>query len=88
MNRLQALADVLVDKFSEAKLMQRQREQVKLHLTVMNTLFRKDPGEGSAPLPQNTRGSVRDRESFNASLILRVKLFVLLKDLICEFFIL
>ncbi|PVD18764.1 hypothetical protein C0Q70_21316 [Pomacea canaliculata] len=67
----QALADVLVDKFSEAKLMQRQREQVKLHLTVMNTLFRKDPGEGSAPLPQNTRGSVRDRESFNASLILR-----------------
>ena len=31
-----------MDRFVEAGLMQRQYDRVKLHLTVINTLFRKD----------------------------------------------
>ena len=70
--RLQMLVDRLVDKFVSANLMQRQYERVKLHITVMNTLFRKDPSGTSAPWQQKPRGPFKDRESFNASSILQV----------------
>lgn len=69
--KLQMLTDRLVDKFVAASLMQRQYDRVKLHVTVMNTLFRKDPGSAAAPSQQNVRGPVRDRESFSASSILQ-----------------
>ena len=72
-HRLQMLSDRLVDKFVSANLMQRQYERVKLHITVMNTLFRKDPSGASAPQQRNPRGPVKDRESFNASSILQVR---------------
>lgn len=40
--RLQAVADQLVEHFVSAGLMVREWDRVKLHGTVMNTLFRKD----------------------------------------------
>ena len=41
-DKLQTLADQLVDKFVSEGLMVKQYDRVKLHLTLMNTLFRKD----------------------------------------------
>lgn len=40
--RLQVVADRLVEHFVSAGLMVREWDRVKLHGTVMNTLFRKD----------------------------------------------
>lgn len=40
--RLQVIADRLVEHFVAAGLMVREWDRVKLHATVMNTLFRKD----------------------------------------------
>lgn len=40
--RLQVIADQLVEHFVSAGLMVRDWDKVKLHGTVMNTLFRKD----------------------------------------------
>lgn len=40
--RLQVIADRLVEHFVSAGLMVREWDRVKLHATVMNTLFRKD----------------------------------------------
>lgn len=50
--RLQAIADQLVERFVASGLMLKEWDRVKLHATVMNTLFRRDPGGGypSSPL--------------------------------------
>lgn len=68
-DKLQILVDRLVDKFVTANLMQRQYERVKLHITVMNTLFRKDSG-GILEPKRISNGPSKDRESFNAVSIL------------------
>ncbi|KAL8595369.1 hypothetical protein ACOMHN_024068 [Nucella lapillus] len=70
-DRLQMLSDRLVDRFVSRGLMQRQYERVKLHLTVMNTLFRKDSSGTAAPRLQSMRGAAKERESFNAASILQ-----------------
>lgn len=44
--RLQMIADQLVERFVASGLMLREWDRVKLHATVMNTLFRKDPSGG------------------------------------------
>ena len=67
--RLQQIVDLLVDKFCAARLMQREFERVKLHVTVMNTLFRQDPSGTSVP----QRGQ-KVRESFNAANVLKVRI--------------
>ena len=41
-DKLQTLADKLVEKFVSAGLMVKQYDRVKLHLTLINSLFRKD----------------------------------------------
>lgn len=41
--RLQLIADKLLDRFVTSGLMMKEWDRVKLHATVMNTLFRKDP---------------------------------------------
>lgn len=41
--RLQMVADQLVERFVASGLMLKEWDRVKLHATVMNTLFRKDP---------------------------------------------
>uniref|UniRef100_A0A1B6DI35 K Homology domain-containing protein n=1 Tax=Clastoptera arizonana TaxID=38151 RepID=A0A1B6DI35_9HEMI len=53
---LQELMDSIVNFFSDSGLMDKQYERVKLHVTIMNTLFRES--------------NSRTRETFNASPIL------------------
>lgn len=47
--RLQQIADRLVECFVSAGLMEREWDRVKIHGTVMNTLFRKDPSGEADP---------------------------------------
>lgn len=62
--RFQLFVDRLVDRFVAKGLMRRQYDSVKLHVTLMNTLFRRDPGSASG----TTQGRGRPvRESFDAS---------------------
>ncbi len=68
------LADRLVDTFSTAGLMTREYDRVKLHITVMNTLMRKDPSGALVPNQDGKRGPMKDRESFDATQVLRVSM--------------
>lgn len=72
--RLQILADRLVDRFSTTGLMQQEYNRVKLHITVMNTLMRRDPTSipGERP-PEGKRGN-KERESFDAMNVMKVSL--------------
>lgn len=69
--RLQILADRLVDRFSTTGLMQQEYSRVKLHITVMNTLMRRDPTSipGEKP-PEGKRGN-KERESFDAMNVMK-----------------
>ena len=55
---------LLVEKFVESGLMRREYDRVKLHLTLMNTLFRKEQGG----LGDHDKGQVR--ESFDCRPVL------------------
>lgn len=71
-NRLQNLADALVDKFVSKGLMKREYDRVKLHATVMNTKQRDNPDE-QAPA-KKSRSDVpprfKKRISFDAKKII------------------
>lgn len=60
-NILQTLVDNIVDYFSESGLMDKQYEKVKLHVTVMNTLFRDKRGGY-----EDFKGRDKRRQTFNA----------------------
>lgn len=62
LEKLQLVVDRIVDKFTSAGVMTQEYDRVKLHTTVMNTLFRRDPT--GAPT-QKQKGKV-ERESFDA----------------------
>uniref|UniRef100_A0A8C6T7S5 Activating signal cointegrator 1 complex subunit 1 n=1 Tax=Neogobius melanostomus TaxID=47308 RepID=A0A8C6T7S5_9GOBI len=67
-DKLQVIADRLVEHFVSCGLMVREWDRVKLHGTVMNTLFRKDStaeGSSSGGKPVNAR------EAFDARNILK-----------------
>ncbi|KAM6441917.1 activating signal cointegrator 1 complex subunit 1 isoform 1-T1 [Liasis olivaceus] len=70
-NRLQVIADRLMDQFVTSGLMKKEWDRVKLHATVMNTVFRNDP---SAEEPNNrgTSKSFKERESFDGRTILKL----------------
>ena len=70
--RLQDVADRIVGRFLSAGLMQQQYDRVKLHITVMNTLFRKEPGSITMERDDKSSRPTRERESFDASNILKV----------------
>ncbi|XP_041350250.1 activating signal cointegrator 1 complex subunit 1-like [Gigantopelta aegis] len=70
-DRLQILADQLVDKFTSLGLMQHQYDRVKLHVTVMNSLMRKEPTAVERTRHERGTGSGKQRESFDASKILK-----------------
>ena len=71
-SRLQSLSDRLVDRYSGTGLMQKEYDRVKLHATVMNTIFRKDP-TGTTEVRKTADGRrLADRESFDANNILKV----------------
>ncbi|XP_052467996.1 activating signal cointegrator 1 complex subunit 1 [Carassius gibelio] len=69
-DKLQQIADRLVECFSAAGLMERERERVKIHGTIMNTLFRKDPS--AEDRGASARPSAKEREAFNAKNILQM----------------
>ncbi|XP_028826698.1 activating signal cointegrator 1 complex subunit 1 [Denticeps clupeoides] len=68
-DKLQAIADRLVEHFVASGLMIREWDRVKLHGTIMNTLFRKDPSaedKGGSGKPNS-----KDREAFDARNVLQ-----------------
>ncbi|XP_060624809.2 activating signal cointegrator 1 complex subunit 1 [Anolis sagrei] len=70
-NKLQLIADRLMEQFVTSGLMMKEWDRVKLHATVMNTLFRKDPSAEE----QNNRTAGRaskERESFDGRKILKL----------------
>ncbi|XP_063224710.1 activating signal cointegrator 1 complex subunit 1 isoform X2 [Bacillus rossius redtenbacheri] len=66
---LQSLADGIVDYFSSAGLLQKQYSQVKLHVTLMNTLFRHSSED--TPECEVPKNKLKSRETFNATEILK-----------------
>lgn len=69
--RLQILADRLVDRFSTTGLMQQEYSRVKLHLTVMNTLMRRDPTSIPGERPPEGKRGYKERESFDAMNVMK-----------------
>ncbi|CAG0891931.1 unnamed protein product [Darwinula stevensoni] len=69
-NVLQDLADSLVAHFLHSGLMQKQHDRVKLHMTLMNTLFRIEEGAADSGVPGTGRNQ-RPRVSFDARPILQ-----------------
>lgn len=68
-DKLQMIADRLVEHFVSAGLMVREWDRVKLHGTVMNTLFRKDSTVEDTGGPG--RQTISEREAFDARNILK-----------------
>ncbi|XP_040983091.1 activating signal cointegrator 1 complex subunit 1 isoform X1 [Aquila chrysaetos chrysaetos] len=73
-DRLQVIADQLVERFVASGLMLKEWDRVKLHATVMNTLFRKDPSAEERNYTMTGKSSFKERESFNGRNILKVAL--------------
>ncbi|XP_071605060.1 activating signal cointegrator 1 complex subunit 1 isoform X1 [Heliangelus exortis] len=71
-DRLQVIADQLVERFVASGLMLKEWDRVKLHATVMNTLFRKDPSAEERNNPMTGKSSFKERESFNSRNILKL----------------
>ncbi|XP_053269301.1 activating signal cointegrator 1 complex subunit 1 [Pleuronectes platessa] len=68
-DKLQAIAERLVEHFVSAGLMVREWDRVKLHGTVINTLFRRDTtGEDTG---SSRRQTTNEREAFDARNILK-----------------
>lgn len=63
---LQEVADGVIDHFCSKGLMQKQYERVKLHVTLMNTLFRNNDSES-----ETSRRKQKHRETFDATNILK-----------------
>ncbi|XP_040885458.1 activating signal cointegrator 1 complex subunit 1 [Toxotes jaculatrix] len=68
-DKLQVIADRLVEHFVSTGLMVREWDRVKLHGTVMNTLFRKDATVDNAGGPG--KQTMSEREAFDARNILK-----------------
>ncbi|XP_069744165.1 activating signal cointegrator 1 complex subunit 1 [Narcine bancroftii] len=71
-DKLQRIADGLLERFTASGLMGREWDKVKLHATLMNTLFRRDltveeRDSNTALGKQN----MRERESFDAKNVLK-----------------
>lgn len=61
---LQEIVERMVDRFVGSGLMRREYSRVKLHCTLLNTLFRRDTGEPGDTSSSSHQG--QDRESFDA----------------------
>ena len=62
-----AVFSVIVVNFSSIGLVEKQHERVKLHVTLMNTLFRREKDSAADERTSN------ERESFSARRILEVR---------------
>ncbi|XP_075999657.1 activating signal cointegrator 1 complex subunit 1 [Genypterus blacodes] len=69
-DKLQVIADQLVEHFVSAGLMVREWDRVKLHGTVMNTVFRRDSTVEDTGGPG--RRIVSEREAFDARNVLKM----------------
>lgn len=76
-NSLQMLADKVMKEFIDADLSRKQHERVKLHVTLMNTLFRDNR--------ESREGDDAPRLTFDARSILRVSFSPMF--LHCSFFL-
>lgn len=72
-NRLQTFLDRLNEELLKTSLMKQKFERIKLHVTLMNSLLRKDE-TGILEAQKTARGRVKnqERESFDAKKILRL----------------
>ncbi|XP_063290015.1 activating signal cointegrator 1 complex subunit 1 [Pelobates fuscus] len=70
--RLQLVADRLMQRFIGSGLMLKEWDRVKLHATVMNTLFRKDPLAEERNSISSGKPGQRERESFDARNVLKI----------------
>jgi len=78
-DKLHSVADRIVDHFCSKNLMTQQYDRVKIHATVMNTLFRRDPTGTDTPVSRSGGGGgggaavavKKDRESFDAQKIFK-----------------
>merc|ERR1711862_796792 len=66
-DELQTLADGILSKFAETGLMPRQFDRVKLHMTVLNTIFRKEDSD-----IQEQKDEQSQRETLDARSILQL----------------
>lgn len=72
-NRLQNFLDRLNDELAKTSLMKQKFDRIKLHVTLMNSLLRKDE-TGILEAQKTARGRVKnqERESFDAKKVLRL----------------
>ncbi|NP_001356019.1 activating signal cointegrator 1 complex subunit 1 isoform 6 [Homo sapiens] len=72
-NRLQELVDRVLERFQASGLIVKEWNSVKLHATVMNTLFRKDPNAEGRYNLYTAEGKYifKERESFDGRNILK-----------------
>ncbi|XP_023319708.1 activating signal cointegrator 1 complex subunit 1-like [Eurytemora carolleeae] len=64
-DQLQDVAEKIIDRFVESGLMKREYERIKFHVTLMNTLFRKDKndvGDVNEPAGKSARETFDSRQ--------------------------
>lgn len=75
-NKLQLIADSIMEQFVSEGVMQRDYDKVKLHITLINTIFRQEPDAESGRETKKSSdthrgGGGKIRESFDARRILQ-----------------
>ncbi|XP_039402185.1 activating signal cointegrator 1 complex subunit 1 isoform X2 [Mauremys reevesii] len=73
-NKLQLIADRLMEQFVTSGLMMKEWDRVKLHATIMNTLFRKDTNVEEQNNATTGKSSFKERETFDGRNILKTDL--------------
>ncbi|XP_043375360.1 activating signal cointegrator 1 complex subunit 1 isoform X2 [Dermochelys coriacea] len=71
-DKLQLIADRLMEQFVTSGLMMKEWDRVKLHATIMNTLFRKDPNVEEKNNAATGKSSLKERETFDGRNILKI----------------
>ncbi|XP_059585902.1 activating signal cointegrator 1 complex subunit 1 isoform X2 [Alligator mississippiensis] len=71
-DKLQVIADTLMEHFVSSGLMIKEWDRVKLHATVMNTLFRKDPNCEERNYINIGKSPFKERESFDGRNIMKL----------------
>jgi len=64
-NRLQIVADSIAQEFVKSTLAKSQYDKVKLHITIMNTLFRGQLDDNSERITFDARGILKDFEDYD-----------------------
>ncbi|KAH1168332.1 hypothetical protein KIL84_003815, partial [Mauremys mutica] len=71
-DKLQLIADRLMEQFVTSGLMMKEWDRVKLHATIMNTLFRKDTNVEEQNNATTGKSSFKERETFDGRNILKI----------------